>query len=345
MTTAFEANDGLYMSARYLRGLVDYVRARNVPVSPVLEALGLSDEQLRSPDVHIPHALQDRAFAAAEQITGDNNVGLHAGAAANVLHFGVVGQLAMTCRTGGELLDLQVRYQSLIGNGVRSACKRLPHKITLELNIERALASRHAIEYTLAAQLSLARMLAGPTFRPTEIKLSHARPTHADEQERVFGCPVAYDCAQPCVEFPIAVETLVLAGSEPEVRQALESAARRRFEVLQAQLQQEDDEIRKCQLFIIDKLSNGAPTVEEAANALKTSVRTLQRRLEAHGVSYRDVVDGARQQLAERLIADETLSLLDVAFLTGFSEQSSFTRAFRRWFQRTPREMRAKLTR
>lgn len=332
---------GLYISARYMRGLIEYVRDQGATIAPVLDALGLTEEKLHEPDSQVPHALQDRAFEVAEQVTGDPNVGLHAGESANVTYFGVVGQLALTCRTGAELLDLQVRYQSLIGNGVRSTRTRTPNEVLLEFDLARSAPSRHSLEYTLAAQTTLARFLAGPGFVAKRWTFTHAEPAHSEEQRRVFGCPVLYDCQHTRVHFPVAIETLPLGGSDPGVREALEAAARRRLELLRERFQHKDSELARCQQYIADRLSSGAPSVEETAAALETSVRTLQRRLELHGLNYRDVTELARKRTAERLIADPTLSLLDVALLVGFSDQSAFNRAFRRWFNTTPGELRA----
>ena len=70
------------------------------------------------------------------------------------------------------------------------------------------------------------------------------------------------------------------------------------------------------------------------------SGRTLQRRLADRGATYQSLVDEARRQLAEKLLRDTGYSLAEVAYLTGFSEQSAFTRAFKRWAGQTPRSYR-----
>lgn len=330
----------LYLSARYLRGLVDHVRATGADALPVIEAMGLTEDELREPDRRILHALQDDAFAMAERVTGDSNVGLHAGTSMHVVHFGIVGQLAMTCHTGGELLDLQVRYQGLIGNGVRSTYVRTDREIVLEFDIARFGPSRHSLEYTLAAQVTLARLLAGPEFVLTRFEFQYPEPPQPHEQVRVFGCPVRYGCQKTSAHFPLRVHDLVLSGGDPGARAALEIAARQRLDALQVQMQHVDRDVARAQQYVADRLSTGAPSVEQTAAAMDTSVRTLQRRLKEHGLSYRDVVEQARREVAEKLMADASLSLLDVALLVGFADQSAFNRAFRRWFQATPSELR-----
>ena len=80
--------------------------------------------------------------------------------------------------------------------------------------------------------------------------------------------------------------------------------------------------------------------LSDVAKRLGMSGRTLQRRLSERGYSYQTLVDESRRQLAKRLLRQTDFSLVEVAFMTGFSEQSAFTRAFKRWAGQTPRSFR-----
>ncbi len=91
---------------------------------------------------------------------------------------------------------------------------------------------------------------------------------------------------------------------------------------------------------VTDTLSQGVPTLSAIASELGVGPRTLQRRLSASGHSFQGIVDMARKDLAQRLLQETELCLAEIAFLTGFSEQSGFTRAFKRWAGQTPRSYR-----
>jgi len=84
--------------------------------------------------------------------------------------------------------------------------------------------------------------------------------------------------------------------------------------------------------------------ISDIAAKLGMSARTLQRRLGDQGVSFQDLVDESQRRLSERLLRQTTYSMLDIAFMTGFSEQSAFTRAFKRWAGQTPRSYRLQVT-
>lgn len=97
---------------------------------------------------------------------------------------------------------------------------------------------------------------------------------------------------------------------------------------------------KRVRIQISQSLSEGVPAVSEIASRLGMSARTLQRRLSDRGHPFQSLVDDARRELAQRLLRQTEYSLADVAFLTGFSEQSAFNRAFRRWQGQTPRSYR-----
>ena len=93
---------------------------------------------------------------------------------------------------------------------------------------------------------------------------------------------------------------------------------------------------RQVIVQIANTLSEGIPTLADIASGMGMSARTLQRRLADQGHTFQSLVDEARWQLAEKFLTDTRYSIAQVAFLTGFSEQSAFTRAFKRWAGKTP---------
>ena len=87
-------------------------------------------------------------------------------------------------------------------------------------------------------------------------------------------------------------------------------------------------------------LSGGIPKLSTVAKSLGMSARTMQRKLSEDDAVFQDLVDQARRELAERLLRTTSYPLVEIAFLTGFAEQSGFTRAFKRWAGETPRSYR-----
>ena len=112
---------------------------------------------------------------------------------------------------------------------------------------------------------------------------------------------------------------------------------------LESELEQfTDDQAldKQVKQHLAQSLSEGIPTITDVASKLAMSGRSLQRKLSEQGHSFQALVDDARRELAEKLLAKSNHSLAEIAFLTGFSEQSSFNRAFKRWAGQTPRSFR-----
>jgi AraC-like DNA-binding protein len=93
---------------------------------------------------------------------------------------------------------------------------------------------------------------------------------------------------------------------------------------------------------VADALADGQPSQSQIARRLGMSVRTLHRRLAEDGQSFQSLVSRARREAAETLLRADDHSLAEIAFLTGFSDQSAFTRAFKRWTGMTPAAFRGR---
>ena len=89
-------------------------------------------------------------------------------------------------------------------------------------------------------------------------------------------------------------------------------------------------------------LHEGEPTLPVVASYLALSSRTLQRRLQERGLVFQDILENTRRELAIRYLQDKTLSLTDIALLLGYSEQSAFNRAFKRWYNEPPKSYRTR---
>ena len=105
------------------------------------------------------------------------------------------------------------------------------------------------------------------------------------------------------------------------------------------------DVVSRCRAEVLQHVESGEVTEENMARRLHMSRRTLQRRLEEADTTYLKLVDDTRKDLALRYIEDPHRSITDVAFTLGFSQQSAFTRAFKRWTGVNPTEYRSKLSR
>ena len=100
------------------------------------------------------------------------------------------------------------------------------------------------------------------------------------------------------------------------------------------------DQVRS---IIASEFRGGDPSLEHVAEQLAMTPRTLQRKLHEIGTSHNELLDQMRRQLAMRYLREREMAICEVAYLLGFSESSSFHRAFKRWTGVTPKEFRKNL--
>jgi len=101
-----------------------------------------------------------------------------------------------------------------------------------------------------------------------------------------------------------------------------------------------DNIVDRATTIIVDMLPSGGIADEKIAVQLNMSARSLQRRLKAAGTTFRKLLEAVRKDLAATYVRDPDIELVEVAFLLGFSDQSAFSRAFKRWTGCPPSEAR-----
>jgi AraC-like DNA-binding protein len=151
------------------------------------------------------------------------------------------------------------------------------------------------------------------------------------EYEQIFGCPVSYGADADRIHFNRVDTEQALPGSVPEVLDASDDIADRYLEALDAA--SVASQVRRQ---LIQMLPSGRVDQESVAKKLYRSRATLQRQLGAEGTNFRNILDSTRRNLAERYLREGELSQVEVAYLTGFADQSNFAKAFKRWSGLTP---------
>ena len=173
-------------------------------------------------------------------------------------------------------------------------------------------------------------------FNPLAIYFKHSAPASTEAHERHFACPVYFSSGKDA----LLVSKGALQGPNRLGDQSISKFFDAHLEAELCKLEDDTSLDKRVRIQISQSLSEGVPAISAIGSRLGMSGRTLQRRLSDRGLSFQTLVDEARRQLAEKLLAQSQYSLAEVSFLTGFSEQSAFARAFKRWSGQTPRSFR-----
>ncbi|MDJ0521165.1 MAG: AraC family transcriptional regulator ligand-binding domain-containing protein [Planctomycetota bacterium] len=191
-------------------------------------------------------------------------------------------------------------------------------------------------ELALAAAVSISREVYERPFTPVAVHLSQDAPDDSTAFDTHFGCPMHYNADRDALE--------VSAVQLEQPNRLGDDSISRFFDThldgALAELPSVGGLIQRVKSEISNALSEGTPTLSEIATRLAMSRRTLQRRLAEEDVNFQDVITEVQHTLAKQLLRASDCELVEIAFLTGFSDQSSFGRAFKRWTGETPRSYR-----
>jgi AraC-like DNA-binding protein len=315
------------------RALVDYCRERlGLDTEKLVRAAGLDPRVFVDPDGTIDEAGRRALWTQAYTLTRDPNLALHI---AEFRTFAESDGLAGSAPTVGAAFEDQCEFWGWFDRSSTFSFVWTEGEVgvTVEMS-DGSPVSRARAQVGLADLFLGIRKVTGVPFVPTRVQFSSPAPRDTADVERVFGgCPVSFDQDKDrlwlrCEDWAADVRHDHHYGLKPQL-----SAL--------AMLPQDSSSLAaEVRRIVKDRVGNEPLSLSRVARRLGTSARTLQRRLSEEGISFADVVDSARKVRACALLQGWTHSIAAITFLVGFSEQSAFTRAFRRWTGTTPARYR-----
>jgi AraC-like DNA-binding protein len=319
----------LTYSTSFCRILTDYLVARSQPVEPVIEAMGVDPAALEDRDGRIPRRAWLHAFEVAVDVAGDPDLGLRVGESIRPAHLGALGYILMSCETMKQAAQLDTRWHSLVADGERLEYTRDGElsRRTLILPDGEPPPPACAAGCAAAASVSFVRWLAGADDGLRRVAFPYPEPSSRAGHDELFRCELVFDAPHVTVWRDPKVLRKPLAQADASLRARMEERAAK----LAAERSASDQLVTRVRDLIVRDIRDALPELDAVAKALELAPRELQKRLAERGTSYTKLVDDTRHQLALGYIADASLTLVDVAYLCGFSEQSAFNRAFKRW--------------
>jgi len=274
---------------------------------------------------------------AADRL-GDTAFGLNLAKQTPNDAFGPVGLMMRhnaTLRENFESLD---RFGLLLSNAMGFSFVEGPISSQLEYRILLPTREdpRHDNEYTLALFVLSVRRYVGEHWRPTRVNFAHPKPENIETHIAVFGEAVNFEQAINCLSFESSVLDTQITDANPQ----LLSSLRAYVEDNLANLKRDDNLISQVRYFVATTLSSKACTASNAARHLLTSTRSLTRRLEQLGTSFRSIKQDVMQEMAKSGLAETDSSIIEIALHLGFSETSAFDRSFKKLTGYTPQQYR-----
>lgn len=313
------------------------MRRLGIEPGPVFARHGIERATLADPSARLPADATDAVIREIGLLCGDPAFGLQAAHCWHPTHLGALGHAWLASSSLRRGLERLQRYWQLIGQRTAIALRDESDGLAVVLanprNDPLIAAATTDIEFSIL--VDLCRTNAGEDFKPLRVNLIRPEPADTSPWRAFYGCPVHFRQPERSVVLPRA-----------EVDAPLSTSNRHLVGMLDKMLAEElarldrSDVVARCKALLNKRLASGEVTATQVASDLAMSRRTLHRKLADAGTTWQQLVDDTRRDLALRLIEDPRRPIGEITFELGFSQQSAFARAFRRWSGESPTRYR-----
>ena len=267
------------------------------------------------------------------QVSNDPHVGLRIGKLTQIQDVGVLGYLAASCETLGQAMQRLQRFEGLLQQLAASSVAVDGDCIRLAWTNENGHSTDLSNEVLISGLLTVLGILIAPhRIKPVCVEFPRKSDSGLATYEAMLGCPVQF--ARPQLAVRLRADNLMLPinSRDTHLMQLLEQQAATALKGLE----HSDEFLIQLQKAMSRGLLERNASMPWVAVQLNMSVRSVYRALNERGKTFKGQLDELRQTLAQQYLADETLSLSEIALLLGYSEQSAFNRAVRQWTGSTP---------
>lgn len=327
-------NREAYVSSAYVGLLYQFLQARGDDPERVLGHPWPDSRREPLGRVPMSHwcALLERGQSHCQQPA----MGIAIGRLITPAHLGILGYALLACANLAQALSRFERYVRLVYDHGPMVLRFDGRAIELEWGDDCLKPGKLADEVAITALVQFARNVTDQPLCPTFVSFVNPPPADTRPYLEYFGCPVVFEQASTIVRFPVEQLDLPLRQPDPILLDILEAQA----DKLLAELPAGDGFDQAVRRSISRRCRAGAPGLAAVARDMKMSARSLQRKLQARGLSFQTLLDETRLMLAKDYLRDGHLQLTEVAQMLGYSEQSAFNHAFRRWTGYSPRHYR-----
>lgn len=299
---------------------------------PLMIKLGIDPKLIRDPNARFSYVAIDILWLEAATIAQDPGFGLRAARFWHPSQMGALGYAWLASSSMRTALNRFSRYMSILTEGATLELDDIDNDLSVHLvykEISKQQPTR--TDSFMAMLLAMCQANCGKNFHPTSISLIHDAPDDPGEFYTLFMCPIHFGAAENRFNLSKKIADQHLITANPKIAQLNDQIIIETLSTLD-----KNNIVERVKLAIINELGSGYISDTSVAKSLQLSQRTLQRRLEDNDTTFRQLLNEVRQELADKYLRDSSLSLIEISFMLGFAEMSSFSRAFKRWTGSTP---------
>jgi AraC-like DNA-binding protein len=324
-----------------LRGLLEAVERAGVQRATFLSSAQLDLAQLESSESRIPRSEMFRLCEVAIDLTGDLAFGLHWVERLSERMFAPVSHLIAHCSTLRQGLELLAQFFRLLGDDAPYRIQEDGENVTIHCvssDHPSLRITRFEAEMLLGGFWKLVRTF-NLNAQPETVSFAYPAPPYHAEYTRLFKGLQRFDQPFTGLVFDGTLLNAPAPQKDDDVREALQALAERRL----LRVTHNTPYSTRVREFVVREGWPHRTDMQSVARSLDISVRSLRRRLEGEGKPYNEILGEALAIVAKQLLQDQRRTIQEIAYEMGFSDPSTFHRAFKRWTGTTPSAYREEL--
>lgn len=317
-----------------LAALLNFLVDKGVEREFVLNKLALSEQDISSTDKQFSAYDYERLIALGQQALGEPNIGFLHGKVSDVGQWGLLGFIVLASENLWQALSYQRRYQCLLG-ALGTAYHELEDDIVTMRWLSSPDASANSIEQVITAWVAFAFTNTISNQKPESVHFVHSPLGDVEQYRAFFGCTVLFNSSFNGVVVNRASLESPLINHNDEVLQLLCCHAENQLAEKKA-----GASLSVIRQYITEILPEKVPELSDVAQHLGMSTRQLQRHFQKAETNLTSLLDDVRRSLAIAYLSQTDHKIAYIASVLGYSEQSAFQRAFKRWTGSTPQSFR-----
>jgi len=305
----------------------------------IFESCGVALQTTTDPMLRLTNLEVSKLFKAAVEATSNPAFGLLVGQSMHPGNLHALGYALMASTSLRDYVNRLSNYYNIVSQSAGIRAQEVNNEFQFITEVHGADLCWETHDAYAVLMLRFMRFIYNPSFSPLRIELMRPEPaTDVQKYYDFFNCDIEFN--SPRIIFALSPETVdkPLPGASKELAQMHDQTSMKYLKKMEKQ-----DIINRVRTMIVEELSSSAITKQRVADKLCMSPRSLQMKLAAKDTSFQEILDTTRESLALGYMEQSTISITEAAYLLGFSDVSNFTRAFKRWTGKAPREFRQSL--
>ena len=317
------------------------LKNEGLEVKALLHKAGLTEQQIDDPCSRLAVKDQIRFLDLAAEALKDECLGFHLAQTFDLRMSGLFYYVLASSETLGEALRRAARYSAIVNEGITLT---LREGRDAGIGLRYAGIPRHSdrqqIEFSMVVIVRTCRQLTNRQLPVRHVSFAHRRSGESAKFKSFFGSDVVFGASTDEVAFSGSINETAVVSADPYLNEILITYCEQALADHSKKLSSFTSSVENT---IAVLLPHGQARAGAIARKLGVSRRTLARRLSSEGLTFAGVLQRLKFDLARRHLADETLSISEIAWLLGYQDVSAFTNAFKRWTGKAPRTMRRDL--